>query len=351
MEMCTMSKASEISQNVWLGSSADVPGENIGEKWDVIIEACDLAQMPSPETLTYILETIDHQHQDPLYLEFPGSGTISPLSWSSTDVDGMVETCRCLHAIANGESIDEEELDEDGDRRMSLGQAGRPRKVLVHCADGYTETSLLALAYIIYAEAIPVHVAWMKLHTVKNRNFFAYDKDLAFLRYVEHKLLGAAARDRKLVLDNLELDPPGWLYRMDGSLPSRILPYMYLGNLLHANNCGLLQAVGIKRVLSIGEDLSWTEEEKSVFGKHRVMMVKDLQDNGCDPLEYQFRSCLEFIGMEPESYRIGETNGPSDEGHRLDEPILVHCRVGVSRSATICIAEVMRSLNLSLPRA
>ncbi len=41
----------------------------------------------------------------------------------------------------------------------------------------------------------------------------------------------------------------------------------------------------------------------------------------------------------------------TDRGRRNGTATLVHCRVGVSRSATICIAEVMRSMGISFPRA
>lgn len=41
----------------------------------------------------------------------------------------------------------------------------------------------------------------------------------------------------------------------------------------------------------------------------------------------------------------------TEKGRRSGTKTLVHCRVGVSRSATICIAEVMNELGLSLPRA
>lgn len=331
MEMCSMSRASEIANNVWLGSTADVRHKE--HKWGVVIDANDdLA--PLPETLQELLEVTEHSSEQ-LFLDFPGSGTISPSSWSKIEVDGMIEMCKWMYAVANGEYTEDEHRDSDGDLRMTPSER-QPRKILIHCIDGYTETSLLALAYIMYAEVLPVHEAWISLHTKKKRNFFAYDKDLAFLRYIEHKLLDAAVRKSdQCAKSERKKNPPEWLYRMDGSLPSRVLPYMYLGNLLHANNCGLLQALGIKRVLSIGEEVSWTNEERKSFGEDKVTIVKDLQDNGCDPLEHQFRRCLDFI----------------DESHRLDEPILVHCRVGVSRSATICIAEVMRSLKLSLPRA
>jgi dual specificity MAP kinase phosphatase len=297
MEMCAMSKASEISKNVWLGSTADIRHnvDNTDPDWSVLIEACDLAQLPLPETLRELLEEIDHSPAQ-LFLEFPGSGTISPANWSRHDVDVIVDTCRWIHAVANGGYLDGKFYDSDGDHRMHPSQR-EPRKILIHCTDGYTETSLLALAYLMFAEILPAHDAWIKLHTEKKRNFFAYDKDLAFLRYAESTLLDTAARNRDQSVLRRKIEPPEWLYRMDGSLPSRILSYMYLGNLLHANNCGLLQALGIKRVLSIGEEVTWSNEENNAFGKDKVMTVRDLQDNGCDPLEYQFRHCLDFIGL------------------------------------------------------
>lgn len=288
-----MSRASEISHNVYLGSTADAAFPPDGQPWNVLIESSDLAQMPLPEMLRDIVESMDRS-PGPQLLEFPGSGTISPVNWPQMDVDGIIDTCRWIYAIANGKQT-AEDRDSDGD--IAMGQSTRePRRILIHCTDGYTETSLLGLAYLMYSDVIPVHEAWIRLHTKKKRNFFAYDKDLAFLRYIEHTLLDAAARDQGLKLNYSTMSPPEWIYRMDGSLPSRILDYMYLGNLLHANNFGLLKALGIKRVLSIGEDVSWSDEEKKEYGEDNLMVLRDLQDNGCDALEYQFWRCLDFIG-------------------------------------------------------
>jgi hypothetical protein len=41
--------------------------------------------------------------------------------------------------------------------------------------------------------------------------------------------------------------------RFDGSFPSRVLPFLYLGNLAHASNAYMLHALGITHVVSVGE--------------------------------------------------------------------------------------------------
>jgi dual specificity MAP kinase phosphatase len=89
---------------------------------------------------------------------------------------------------------------------------------------------------------------------------------------------------------------PSWLPGLDGSLPSRVLDYLYLGNLGHANNPDLLKAMGIHQILSVGETAIWRDGDMEEWGEDNVCVVQNVQDNGIDPLTGEFERCLEFIG-------------------------------------------------------
>jgi len=82
------------------------------------------------------------------------------------------------------------------------------------------------------------------------------------------------------------------------------LPYMYLGNLGHANNPELLRELGITRILSVGEPLSWSDDLKETLDwpAENLMMVDRVQDNGVDPLWAEFERCLKFIGKCSSTY-------------------------------------------------
>ena len=316
-EMCAMSKASEISPGVYLGPSpaSNVLPECCDEKeFDVYIEASDHAQMPDENALTSVLETTDK----PTHIAFPSSGSILPPSWSQTEVEGLLKMCRWIYAITHPALISNSSPpsstttntvpqipDSDGDipmrdltPRSSISL--RSRRVLIHCADGYTESTLLALAYTIYASVLPVADAWLHLHCAQKRNFFAYPSDVALLTSIQDRLLSdsPAAKAKEPIPP-----PPPWLSRMDGSLPSRITPYMYLGNLTHANNPALLRQMGIKRILSVGEPVGWVrrvdgsgDEGTEGWEREDLCLVGGVQDNGVDPLTSEFERCLEFIG-------------------------------------------------------
>ncbi|EEP80379.1 conserved hypothetical protein [Uncinocarpus reesii 1704] len=333
IEMCNMSHPSEISKNVFLGYTPEPSSSNSnGDQkppFDLMIETHDVANIPDPRYLTKVTTLLE---SGPQSIEFPSSGSIIASELSQVEVFDIIDTCRWIYHLAHPPEPEQEMVEADGDIQM-VSLNSRPRKILIHCADGYTESSLLAIAYFMFAEGVPVHEAWLRLHCEKKRNFFAYPSDVTFLTTIQHKLLreSPAAKASRLVSQ----PDPDWMTRLDGSLPSRILPYMYLGNLTHANNPELLRALGIKRILSIGEPVSWQDADLQNWGSDNLMMIDDVQDNGIDPLTKEFDRCLGFIEK-------GKLDGTAT---------LVHCRVGVSRSATICIAEVMASLGLSFPRA
>ncbi|KAF9181986.1 tyrosine/serine/threonine protein phosphatase pps1 [Haplosporangium sp. Z 767] len=164
-------------------------------------------------------------------------------------------------------------------------------------------------------------------------------------------------RDQELISHRPFLQPGHenkfeWFYHpeFEGSFPSRILPFLYLGNLAHASNPGLLKSLGIRYVLSVGEEAHGLDtayddtlrvdgaEGTGCGGKatdqsrFMVKLVDDMYDNGVDSLWRHIENCVEFV----------------DEARKANSKILIHCRVGVSRSATIVIAYLMAHYNLSL---
>ena len=308
--MCAMSQASEIATNVWLGPTPNstMCPENKQfneEDFDIIIEATDAATMPSPHMLKRIGSM---SSSTPQYLEFPASGSLVAETYSHPKADPLVRMCRWIHCLANMSETSgpgaEAGRDEDGDILMR-NMNNRARKFLIHCADGYTETTLLGLAYFMFAEQIPLHTAMLRLHKEKNRNFFAYPSDMPVLTSIQPRILEKSTTQGKRPRStSIKMyDEPAWLARMDGSLPSRILPHMYLGNLAHANNPDLLRAMGIGQVLSVGEPVSWAKGEMESWGKGNVMSVNDVQDNGVDSLMRSFDSCLNFIGKRTPRHR------------------------------------------------
>ncbi|KAL8413867.1 hypothetical protein RB594_005199 [Gaeumannomyces avenae] len=342
-EMYAMTQASEISHNVWLGPTPD-PGTDDESGFDVLIECTDMGQL-NPDTLQSLVGRPEMAIQQ-AFLEFPSSGSILPPTWSQSEADGILETCKSLYHLAHGtcptpsDGLSPSGLGEVASKTSDVPMAASlpPRKILIHCQDGYTETTLLGIAYLSYSTGTPVPQAWLDLHTVKKRNFFAYPTDVALLNAIAARLLTASPACAHMGLADVTAmlsDEPKWLPALDGSFPSRILDYMYLGNLGHANNTDLLKVLGIGQILSVGEMVMWREGELEEWGPENVCNVQGVQDNGIDPLTSEFERCLDFI----------------ERGRRNDTATLVHCRVGVSRSATICIAEVMREMKLSFPRA
>lgn len=295
VEMCAMSKASEISHGVFQGPSPNPstmpPTDNNEPTFDIFVECNDTANLPDKKVLAFkAKQLLSRPDNDPIHITFPSSGSMMPSSWAPAEADGIIAMCQWIYRLTHIAQHVSCTPDKDGDIPMTE-MTPRTRKVLFHCPDGYTETSLLTVAYYMFAEGVSVHEAWIQLHREKKRNFFAYASDVALLRTIEDRILdeSPAAKGKKA-------PAPTWLARLDGSLPSRILPYMYLGNLTHANNPELLKELGIKRILSVGEPVSWTKADWQAWGRQNVMFIDRVQDNGIDELGSEIEKCLEFIG-------------------------------------------------------
>ncbi|KAK9816993.1 hypothetical protein WJX72_007967 [[Myrmecia] bisecta] len=113
--------------------------------------------------------------------------------------------------------------------------------------------------------------------------------------------------------------------------PSEIIPgLLYLGDWSHAENTDRLNEINVKRILTIHNH----PENLKVPSKinHRKYELADVDTQDISPF---FSPSYDFI----------------EEARAANEAVLVHCGAGVSRSAALCIAYLMRRFQWSAAKA
>lgn len=224
-----------------------------------------------------------------------------------------------------------------------------PRHALMHCDDGYTEVSVLALAYLMYQHGLTLSDAYLYMHLHLERPFFVTPSDFQLLLLIEQRV----PRMRRQSLSSKVATSPTalkscssafssspastmWIQstHFDGSLPSRILPFLYLGTVFHAMNARLLEQLGITHVVSVGESAMqvkgpYTLQTAYYTGEVDVLEIEHVPDDGLHGLGEHLITAIQYI----------------ERARQQGGRVLVHCRFGVSRSATVVLAYVMAHMD------
>ncbi|QRV89537.1 Dual specificity phosphatase, catalytic domain [Ceratobasidium sp. AG-Ba] len=446
-EMRELTKASEIADGVWLGNTQDVPMppmyahdpnawpvpypdpfDSTGnpDGYDICIECheqagfCTTTQLHQAEQHLANLDACWEERvrgitgtgspQGSAFGVFGASPSSTPIPPRPAPNPSSVIHMSFPASPASSQATISQLIPFLAFLQRCVHASPRPAKVLIHSGDGYTESSVLALCYLMFERRITLPEVYLELQCTRQRSFFVYPSDVGILRRVESRLgleasserEGSAAgrwrwgsvgnwRSGSVSMAN-PLSPFGgdrsrgsspapisrgsspvpvpapapvaasgprrtrarastspllpafvdhqtWFNdaRFDGSFPSRVLPFLYLGNLAHAGNVHMLHALGITHVVSVGECALvpgqpgglWTEERE---GRIQVLDIKGVCDDGIDSLRAEIGPVVEWI----------------DRARASGGSVLVHCRVGVSRSATITIAYVMKHLGVGL---
>ncbi|XP_014292388.1 dual specificity protein phosphatase 10 isoform X2 [Halyomorpha halys] len=111
--------------------------------------------------------------------------------------------------------------------------------------------------------------------------------------------------------------------------PSRVLPFLYVGNARDAGDTSLLRDLGVSKVLNV--TLQSTGPEPSGIAYRQL----PASDSGQQNIKQYFEEAFSFI----------------EEARKSNCAVLVHCQAGVSRSPTIAIAYIMKHRGLSMIEA
>ncbi|KAJ1157738.1 hypothetical protein NDU88_010438 [Pleurodeles waltl] len=110
-----------------------------------------------------------------------------------------------------------------------------------------------------------------------------------------------------------------------------ILPFLFLGNEHDAQDLETMQRMNIEYIVNVTTHLPLYHYEKGIFNYKRLPATDSNKQN----LRQYFEEAFEFI----------------EEAHQCGKGLLIHCQAGVSRSATIVIAYLMKHTRMTMTDA
>lgn len=335
------------------------------------------AEFPKLSELQKFLDNT--KHDVPLFLEFPSSGSLHSSSITFNQTLCYLNILKLIHHYVRIHN----------------------ENVFIFSGDGFTELSMLTLSLGCLWDVdkkcgLIEEVILAMLGSGRDVRLYFFKNDLVFLKKLERiinwiKLLKLNDRDLIIDLDYEEINvyynlsvqkiTPllyDWFnFEEDNNFPSKILPNLYLGSLNHASSYIVNECLKISKIICVGERPLWFSQLNIIF-EHEMNEIDPTNKEVIKPI-YSFNHDLTKV------YEVSNINlkryptikliifiyNLKDDGRdsmlplltdcppevqskilinpeNLHENTLIHCRIGVSRSATLAIALVMKFGNMSL---
>ncbi|KAK6463207.1 hypothetical protein DFJ63DRAFT_312530 [Scheffersomyces coipomensis] len=385
-----------LGGRICLGNIIDFSNFSVNKysNFKLIINCHEKASFPTLKTLNSIFAEIESPSpkNNVYYLEFPSAGCLKTSNLSGGNILSFLKVLKLIEIFITTSSEDIFIFSYDGFTGLSVLAISIMHYLKFHSM----EDSILFL--------LGDQEKDIKLYYFKNDIIFLkqFEKFIEYLKRNPDAVSDSSATsiDFQKVSSQLGLRSlhSGLKYdwfklNQDNNFPAKIYNNLFLGSINHANSLTILDAKKIENIISIGECPTWFKYlRNSVFfdfelGKRRVhqrnaVVLEPIYrfnqtefQPGAAIYEVNFDCLYQDIRKSPKLPKYIKSmiyiHNLNDDGKDsilpllmsappviqskillgtsiCVSPTLVHCRIGVSRSASLVIASVMKHFRLNL---
>lgn len=389
--------------NVCLGNLIDfnylttpllTTGKPPKHNFKLYINCHENAQFPDLDLLNKLWATLKEDpkkvlQMEAIYIEFPSSGTLHCLKITFEETLSYLNVLKLIHFYLVHQKVD----------------------VLIFSFDGFTGLSLLTISVGNMLEGPFTEDVICDVLTKKPNKLYFFKNDLVFLKkfekFVQWLKRYHLEQDFRLVSD-LDFELVNGVYteviddckrnggiqkydwfdlERDNNFPLRIYNNLYLGSLNHASSLSILSLLEITKIISMGEKPAWFDMLNVVF-EHDISSVPVSKKTVLRPI-YSFNDgTAKIYEIKLKDARVHEklkrklpnlktviyVHNIRDDGKDSLLPLLIgcppkiskkllidpksrryktliHCKIGVSRSASLVIASAMKYYGMDILNA